>query len=99
MNTINLIGRLTAEPTISKINSNGIERKVAKYTLAVERDKKDEVDYILCSVIDKGADWIEKNIKKGVRIGIEGSLRISSYEKNSTMIYKSEIIVRKQYFA
>lgn len=99
MNTIILIGRLTANANISTINYNGEIKKVAKYTLAVERDKRDEVDFILCSVIDKGAEWAEKYIKKGSRICIEGSLRISTYTKDGLNLNKPEVIVRKQYFA
>lgn len=94
MNTISIIGRLTKDPQISSIDINGTSKKMAKYILAVER-KTGGVDFIPCSVIDKGADWAENNIKKGTRIGVVGSLRINIYEK----VYKPEIIVTEQYFA
>lgn len=99
MNTINLIGRLTKEPSISEINIQGASKKMAKYTLAVERENSKDVDYICCSVIDKGADWLEKYIKKGSRIGVTGSLRIQNYELDKKIYYKAEVIVSKQYFA
>ncbi len=99
MNTISLIGRLVKEPVISEINVQGNIKKMAKYTLAVERENSKDIDYICCSVIDKGAEWIEKYIKKGTRIGIVGSLRIQNYEVDNKMNYKAEIIVNRQYFA
>ena len=64
MNTVNLIGRLTKDPVISFIKINGEDKKMAKYVLAVERMGSKEADFLLCSVIDKGAEWIENNIKK-----------------------------------
>lgn len=98
MNTISIIGRLTKDPQISNITVNSTSKKMAKYILAVER-KIEGVDYIPCSVIDKGANWAENNIKKGSRIGVIGSLRINIYEKNNEAMYKPEIIVTEQYFA
>lgn len=98
MNTISIIGRLTKDPQISNITVSSTSKKMAKYILAVER-KTEGVDYIPCSVIDKGANWAENNIKKGSRIGVIGSLRINIYEKNNEAMYKPEIIVTEQYFA
>ena len=98
MNTVNLIGRLTKDPDISFININGDRKKMAKYILAVERIGSKEADFILCSVIDKGAEWIENNIKKASRIGIVGSIHTSTYEKNGVSVLKTEIKVKEQYF-
>lgn len=98
MNSIQLIGRLTKDPQITSIKVNDVFKKVAKYVLVVDR-KTEGVDFIPCSVIDKGADWAENNIKKGSRIGVVGSLRINIYEKDNTTMYKPEIIVIEQYFA
>ena len=99
MNTVNLIGRLTKDPVISFIKINGEDKKMAKYVLAIERMGSKEADFLLCSVIDKGAEWIENNIKKGARIGIVGSIHTTTYEKNDTSIAKTEIKVKEQYFA
>ncbi len=99
MNTVNLIGRLTKDPDISFININGESKKIAKYVLAVDRMGSKEADFILCSVIDKGAEWIENNVKKASRIGIVGSIHTSTYEKNGVSVIKTEIKVKEQYFA
>lgn len=99
MNTVNLIGRLTKDPDISFININGDRKKMAKYILAVESIGKKDVNFILCSVIDKGAEWIENNIKKGSRIGVVGSIETSHYKKSGIEVTKVEINVKEQYFA
>lgn len=98
MNTVNLIGRLTKDPDISFININGESKKMAKYVLAVDRMGSKEADFILCSVIDKGAEWIENNIKKGARIGIVGSIETSHYKESGIEVTKVEINVKEQYF-
>lgn len=97
MNTVNLIGRLTKDAQISTIEVNGQEKIIAKYILAVE--SINGIDFIPCSVLEKGAEWIKNNIKKGSRIGVVGSLKITNYEKGSIRVYKPEILVKEQYFA
>ncbi|WP_250277614.1 single-stranded DNA-binding protein [[Clostridium] colinum] len=97
MNNVSLIGRLTKDPEISILNINGEEKQMAKYILAVET--RNQTDFIPCSTIDKGAEWIKKNIRKGSRIGVVGSLKISNYEKSGIKSYKAEILVKEQYFA
>ncbi|WP_317366659.1 single-stranded DNA-binding protein [uncultured Tyzzerella sp.] len=99
MNNISLIGRLAIDPKISIINVKGVDKTIAKYTLAVERMGSNDVDFILCSVLDKGAEWVKNNVKKGSRIGVIGSLKINTYEKYGMKINSAEILVREQYFA
>ena len=99
MNTVNLIGRLIKDPDISFININGEQKKMAKYTLAVGSISKKQVNFILCSVIDKGAEWAEKYIKKGSKVAVVGSIETSSYKKYGIDIIKVEINVKEQYFA
>lgn len=98
MNNITLLGRLTKDPQIGSIKIKEENKKMAKYILAVER-KSDGVDYIPCSVIDKGANWVQNNLKKGARICVVGSLRINTYEKDGNVMYRAEVIVNEQYFA
>lgn len=98
MNNVSLIGRLTNDPKISSINIDGVNKTLAKYILAVERQAKG-VDFVPCSAIDKGADWIKNNIKKGSRIGVIGTLKINNYEKSGVNVYTAEVLVKEQYFA
>lgn len=79
MNKILLTGRLATEIEMKKAG----EHKYGKFTLAVQRrGKKDEADFIQCTVFGKTAETMFEWCRKGHRIGIEGHLQISQYEKN-----------------
>lgn len=79
MNRILIIGRLATE---IKMEKSG-EHKYGKFVLAVpRRGKKDEADFINCTVFGKTAETMFEWCRKGHRIGIEGHLQISQYEKN-----------------
>ena len=81
MNKVILIGRLVADPEIRTTNSG---TKVATYRLAVDRRKKadgtQEADFLTCVAWDKGADFAQKYLTKGRKIGIEGKLQSRTYE-------------------
>lgn len=93
MNCINLIGRLTADPII--VFSG--ETKIARYTLAVDRSNKD-TDFITCVCFKNGADFAERFLHKGVKVGVTGSLQTGSYEKNGVKHYTSDVIVNTHTF-
>lgn len=78
MNKLILVGRLTKDAEVSKINEN---LQVMKYSLAVERDYKDKegkkpVDFINCEQIGKDFSKLSAFLTKGKMILVEGSLNI-----------------------
>lgn len=95
MNNITLIGRLTSDPKLTV--ANGIS--LTKYTLAVSRMAKDEVDFINCTAFNKNAEFAQKNFAKGQQIGVVGSLVTSSYEKDGVKQNTFGVNVSSQYFA
>lgn len=90
MNKIMLIGRLTKDIELKKSQSG---MSVARFTLAVNRMKKDEADFISCVVFDKRADTMYQYLGKGSLVGIEGHLQTGSYEKNGVRVYTTDVIV------
>ena len=95
MNNVNLLGRLTADPEIR----NGSSTLVARYTLAVNRGK-DEADFISCVAFGKSAEFAEKYLKKGMQIGITGSIRTGSYvNKEGVKVYTTDVVVYQHDFA
>ena len=77
MNSVELIGRLTADPRVNRFESNyGNSGVVANFSLAVERPRtKDrKTDYIPCVAWGKSAEFVEKYLKKGTKMGIHGML-------------------------
>lgn len=76
-NKIILMGRPTSDPKISVSDESG--KKVASYNLAVNRNKSDEADFFRCVGFGHNAEFIEQNIKKGMKILVEGTARIEKY--------------------
>lgn len=100
MNTVNLIGRMTKDPSVKEIDK-GKDGKLlqAVFTLAVDRNG-DEADFIRCVAYGKTAEIIDDYCGKGVRVGITGHIRTGSYEnKDGDTVYTQDIIVDRFDFA
>ena len=97
MNRVMLIGRAVRDPEIR----HSQDMTIAKYTLAVDRRGKDkEADFISCTAFGKTAEFVEKYIKKGTKIAVEGRWQTSSYtNKEGTTIYTNDCIVEQIEFA
>lgn len=93
MNSITLVGRVTADPDIHVAN-NGEQTTVARFTLAVYRNK-DTTDFINCVAFRETAEMVEKYFTKGLRVAVNGSLNIDVLEdKNGNRSYYTKVIVR-----
>lgn len=93
MNSITLVGRVTADPDI-RVANNGEQMTVANFTLAVYRNK-DTTDFINCVAFRETAEMVEKYFTKGLRVAVNGSLNIDVLEnKNGTRGYYTKVIAR-----
>lgn len=97
MNTVQLVGRLTADPEIHY--STG-ENSTAwlRFTVAVNRTFKNkdgnyDADFISCQAFRKTAEFLSQHFKKGQMIGIIGSIRTGSYEKDGQRVYTTDVYV------
>lgn len=93
MNKVILSGRLTRDPEIRYCGTdNGT--CVARFSLAVPRnDRNNTADFISIKVLGKRAEWIEKYIKKGSRIELDGSIQSGSYEnERGEKVYYTEVM-------
>ena len=101
MNIVSLIGRLTADPEIRYTSDN---MPVARYRLAVDRpranaDGQREADFISCVAFGKSADFARNYLRKGLKIGVVGSIRTGSYTKqDGTKAYTTDVIVNGHTF-
>lgn len=99
MNKVLLIGRLTNDPNV-RYTEGDEPLCVARFTLAVNRrTKKEEADFISCVAFGKRGEFVQKYLKKGVKIAVCGSLQSGSYEKNGTKFYTTDVIVDECEFA
>ena len=105
MNRVILMGRLTRDPNVTyaaKDNS-----AIARFTIAVDRRTRRDAsadqqtaDFISCVSFGKQAEFVEKYLKKGIKIVIEGRLQNDNYtNKDGQKVYRTRIIVDNLEFA
>lgn len=99
LNTITIMGRLTAEPEL-RTTQNGTS--VASFTVAVERDTKDkETDFISCVAWRQTGEFVSRYFRKGSMIVVSGRLQSrkwqdrdgnnrTSWEVNADSVYFGE---------
>ncbi|MBW1606443.1 single-stranded DNA-binding protein [Lactobacillus sp. Sy-1] len=79
MNKTILLGRLTKDVTLSSSK----DTQYAQFSIAVDRDRSDGVDFINCVVFGKQAEALARYCSKGRQILVEGRLQVSN-NKNRT---------------
>lgn len=86
------VGRLVADPDVKYTNDG---KTIAKFKVAIDRRfKKDEADFIPCTAFGKTAEIVEKYFRKGMKIGVNGSIQTGSYtNKDNQKVYTTEIAV------
>ena len=96
MNKIIIIGNVGQDPTINRLESG---QMVARFSLATtERwtdksgEKKELTDWHNVTIWGKLAEVVEKYVKKGDKLMIEGKSRTSSYEKDGVKHYRTDVI-------
>lgn len=93
LNKAIIIGRFTRDPELRK-TQNG--KSVLSFTLASSRKYggNEQVDYISCTVWEKGADIIAQYMKKGSLIQVEGRNVSRSYDdRDGKKVYVQEVLV------
>ena len=88
-----ITGRLTKDPVIR--NTEG-ENRLALFTLAVDRNYRDEngdkrADFIQVSAWNALSEVCEKHLRKGDLCTVEGSIRTGSYKKEGSMVYTTRV--------
>jgi len=106
MNRVILMGRLTRDPDIRYSQGEGTISN-ARYTLAVDRpvnrnnsgDDQPTADFIQCVAFGRTAEFVEKYLKKGTKIAVEGRIQTGSYtNKDGQRVYTTDVIVDRHEF-
>lgn len=99
MNIVMLIGRLTRDPD-TRWTAGDNPQAVSRFTIAVDRRKRDEADFISCISFGKNAENIQKYFGQGSKIAIRGNIRTGSYtNKDGKKVYTKDVIVDEWDFA
>lgn len=100
MNKIILTGRLCADPEIKQTPSGTV---IATYRFAANRAYKREgqpdADFFNCKAFGKAAEFVERYLKKGMKIAIIGHVETGSYtNKDGVKIPTFEVLVDEHEF-
>ena len=95
MNDCKFSGRPTRDPEI-RYTEGAQPMAVARYTLAVDRKYKKEggqqADFLSIVAFGKTAEFVEKYIKKGIKVIVECHAQSGSYEKDGKKVYYTEFV-------
>ena len=98
MNNASLIGRLTRDPEV-RYTAEGMA--VARFSIAIDRFGKNEekkTDYPNIVCFGKTAENVERFLKKGKQVGVQGRIQTGSYEKDGVKIYTTEVVANNVEF-
>ena len=99
MNIVVLVGNLVRDPEKSYSQSG---MAITKFTIAVNRARKsesgDDADFIRITAFDKTAELVERYLKKGSKVGVEGRIQTGSYEKDGKKIYTTDVMATRVEF-
>ncbi len=98
MNKVQLLGRLVRDPEL-KYTSGDKPLAICNYTLAVNKKKQGEVNFINCVCFDKSAEFAEKYFVKGQQIAVVGNLEVQSWDEDGKKRFKTEVKIEEQFFA
>lgn len=91
MNRVVLMGRLTKDP-----EGRREETAYARFTLAVDRKKKDEADFISCVAFGKTAEFLLDHFKHGNKIAISGRIQTGSYtNRDGRKVYTTDVVAEE----
>ena len=91
-NLVVLIGNLTKAPELRYTNNN---KAVAKFSIAVNGYKEDDVSFVPVQVWGKQAENCEKYLSKGKKVAVSGNLKQDRWETDRGD-KRSRIIVNAQ---
>lgn len=101
LNVVTIMGRMARDPELRK-TGNG--KSVASFSLAVERDRKNEsgdrdVDFIDCVAWGQTGDFVAKYFQKGSMAIVSGRLQIRGWsDKDGNKRRAAEIVANSVYF-
>lgn len=96
LNNIIIMGRLTKDPEIRYTQTN---KPVASFSIACERDRGEDADFIDCIAWEKTAEFLNKYFKKGSMIIVNGRLTQRMWEdRDGKRRTAHEVVADRVYF-
>ena len=95
LNKVILIGRTTKDVDLRRTTSG---TAVSTFTLAVEnrfvqREGQNTADFISCVAWNNTAEFMDKYVKKGSLVSVEGRIQTRNYDnKDGNRVYVTEVV-------
>lgn len=97
LNKIIVMGRLTKEPELRATQN---QTAVASFTIACERDREKNADFIDCVAWRHTAEFVSKYFHKGQLVAVSGRLQSRKWEDRDNNKRTSwEVVAENVYFA
>ena len=98
VNEVILIGR-TTKPIELRYTTGEYPVAVAHFTLAVDRKKKEETDFISCVAFGKIAELMDRYVLKGHMVAIRGRIQVNTYkDKDGNSRWATDVVAEKVKF-
>jgi single-strand DNA-binding protein len=91
VNSVQLVGRLATDVDMKEVTGGS---KVCSFILAVDRNSE-EADFFRIKAWNSQAEAAADHLGKGRRIGVEGTLRQDTYEKDGEERKATSIVARR----
>ena len=93
-------GRVTNDPDV-RYTQGDKPMCISRFRMAVGRKfDKDNADFISCVAFGKTGEGIEKYVKKGTKLEVEGHIQTGSYtNKDGNKVYTTDVVVDDWGFA
>ena len=96
MNVVALAGRVATEVEVKEL---GEERTVATFRLAVDRAGDDAgAGFFSVAAWNRQAELCARYLRKGRRVGVEGRLRVSTWEEDGKRRSSVEVVASRVEF-
>jgi single-strand DNA-binding protein len=95
VNVVTLIGNLATDVEIRAV---GDAKQRASFLLAVNRQAKDEADFVWVTAWDKQAETCAQYLAKGSRVALDGRLRSRSWEEDGKRRNAVEVVANRVQF-
>lgn len=96
MNNVFLVGRLANSVELKEVSIAEGEGIVTRFSLAVDNGRKDtdnNADFFSCVAWNNIAKAIEKYVRKGDKLAVQGHLKPNNYRKDGQSVYSMDIVV------
>jgi single-strand DNA-binding protein len=89
VNNVMLIGNLATDVEVKEV---GEDKRVASFTLAVDRPGSEQADFVRVAAWNKQADACNRFLAKGKRVAVDGRLRSRSWEEDGKKRSAIEVV-------